>query len=144
MYVYTTAGPREIQYLKLGDRMWPVRPGYATSKFFFNVIDVSQEKETRRSYENPELYFHVTHKVPQKRDYTCEEAEEYEAAVTRYTEDKRQFLEQHQDWYENRFNMAEDLPSYIDNIRQRHKQVPSYPKDGFPGYLGTEVWDVRG
>lgn len=144
MHVYTTAGPREIRYLKLGDRMWPVQQSYATSKFFFNVGDVSEEKETIRSYENPEFYFLVTHKAPRKKDYTYEEADEYAAAISRYTEDKRQFIEQHQDWYENRFNMAEDLPSYIEKIRQRHNQVPAYPKDGFPGYPGMEVWDVRG
>ena len=76
MHVYTTDGPRDIQYLKMGNRMWPVRQNYATSKYFFNVIDVSGEKEARRSYENPELYFLYTRRAPRKADYTDEEAED--------------------------------------------------------------------
>ena len=143
MHIYTLGGPRNIEFLRIGNHMWPLGETYAPTQFFYSALDVSRtwdyhgknETSNVRHFENPEVYWqcHMGSSKPHIDSFreTEDPQAEYDQAMQDYMERLTTFRESNKAWYKNRSAMMEDMTGYIHNIRQQTGAQSSYPAEGY-------------
>lgn len=156
MIIYTFGGPRTIEFLRIGNRMWPVKNLYASTKFFYSVLDVSRtwdyngknENSNIRHFESPEVYwqYRMGSLKPHIDNFKGMEdpQAEYDQAMQNYMDRLTAFRESNKSWYEDRNAMMEDMASFIHTIREKTGAQPSYPAEGYPITRSAEaIYDAN-
>lgn len=146
MRVITYGGTLDVDYIQVGSRMWPVDVASATGKFFFPVLNTAHTDARVRVYESPDVYWQLTKAKPHRDDFSDEEDVQaaYDAAFAAYMEEFQAFRQNHQQWYEDRRLMEEDMGTFVDRVRlaQGCNQA-TYPSEGWvaralPGVFHAE------
>ena len=143
MRVVSFGGDREVSFLKIGSRMWPVSQYLLPSTFFYAALDVSKTfvndaKDTTSQqnitvYESPDVYWQIRVDKPHLDDFREEDDPQaaYDSAMEKYVEDLTEFRERNRDWFMKRAEMLEDMPGYIQKHRERTGARETYPADGY-------------
>ena len=146
MRVITYGGTLDVDYIQVGSRMWPVDVGSATGKFFFPVLNTAHTDARVRVYESPDVYWQLTKAKPHRDDFSDEEDVQaaYDAAFAAYMEEFQAFRQNHQQWYEDRRLMEEDMGTFVDRVRLAQGcNHATYPSEGWvaralPGVFHAE------
>jgi hypothetical protein len=141
MRVLSYGGERDVSFLKIGQRMWPVSQNLIPATFFYAALDVSKTftKDGDNSqqiivvYESPDVYWQIRVEKPHLDDFRDEEdpQDAFDTALAKYVEDLTEFRERNRDWFMKRAEMLEDMPGYIQNQRERTGARETYPADGY-------------
>lgn len=144
-------GASRIDHVQIGDRVWPVTPNNIMSTLFFGVRNVAIDPPTDVYYLSPEQYYQSNHPQPSPEDFKEElkmdedgfehvesaaqeekRIQDYERAIEKWGEEKREFLEYHRLWYSNRQELLEYPASYIEDHRKKLKTKGYYSAKGWP------------
>lgn len=144
MRIYTFGGPRNVEFLRIRNRMWPLKETYASTNFFYSVLDVSKtwedydgknETSNIRHYESPEVYWQYRMGSSKPHIDSFKEMEnpqtEYDQAMQDYIKRLTTFRANNQQWYDNHNAMMDDMAAYIHSIREQTGAQSSYPVEGY-------------